>query len=117
MTRTVVVACLVTFCMAGTLPASSADEPASMVLRGRDNDARDDVLKANAVTAYEGETVRLFRMVNGVWVKIRERPLDARGNARFEVDDHNDASLTKYLAKVRPTDPGLPRQRAVVRVR
>ncbi len=117
MTRAILAVGLALSCWAGPLPAASADTPPTLVLRGQDNGGQDDVLRANALASYAGETVRLFRRESGTWIKIRERRLDERGNARFTVDDHDGSGTTRYLAKVRPQSEGLTPQRAVVRVR
>jgi hypothetical protein len=74
------------------------------VLRGKDNGARDDRLKANAISNAAGAEVRLFRRQDGEWIKIASGVLNDKGNATFVADDLNGRGRTKYLARVPETE-------------
>lgn len=90
--------------------------PPQLVLRGKNNGARDDRLRVLAISQAAGAEVRLFRRQDGEWVEVASGVLNDKGNARFVVDDLNGRRYTKYLARVRETDD-THRMRGAKRVR
>ncbi len=78
--------------------------PPGIVVRGRNNGARDDRIAVRAIKSAAGAEAHLFRRKNGELVKIATKVLNDKGNARFEVSDLNGRAYTKYIAKVEATE-------------
>lgn len=74
-------------------------------LGGKNNGAKDDVLKVNAPSKAAGATVKLWKFnKNGKKVLVGESVLNGKGNKKFTVADKNGKKFTKYVAKVLKTD-------------
>ena len=87
-----------------------------LVVRGKNNGARDDRIAVRAINLAAGAEVRLFRRQDGELVKVASGVLDDKGNARFVVEDLNGRRYTKYVARVRETED-THRMRGAKRVR
>ena len=75
-----------------------------LVVRGRNNGARDDRVAVRAISLAAGAEAYLFRREDGELVEVASTVLNNKGNARFEVADLNGRSYTKYVAKVLATE-------------
>lgn len=61
-------------------------------------------MKANAPSAAQGATVRLFTLADGVRTRVATSTLNELGNRQFKVADANGNRYTKYVARVSATE-------------
>ncbi len=79
-------------------------DPISAALKSHNNGGKADHLKVKSNPDAVGAVVKLFKSVNGKWHRVGMGNLNKWGNAKFTVADHNGNKVTRYLAKVMPTD-------------
>ncbi len=74
-------------------------------LQGRDNGAKADKLKVNAINAASGAVVKLFKVTkSGALKLVGTSTLNQYGNHKFKVADENGNKKTAYVAKVAKTN-------------
>lgn len=77
----------------------------SLVVRGRNNGARNDTVIARAINLTEGATVRLFKKTARGLKLLQTGTMNSKGNHKFEgISDRNGRRYTKYVVKVEPTE-------------
>lgn len=71
---------------------------------GKNNGAKPDNVRLNAIVDAVGAKATVFKLVHGDRKKVAAGSLNAKGDRRFKIKDKNGKKPTQYLVKIKPTE-------------
>jgi hypothetical protein len=86
--------------ISGTTAFGSGKGKVKIKLKGEDAGNKVDKLRVVAPRSVAGETVKIYRVVDGKLELVKTKKVRATGQLKVTVKDKNGADVTTYLAKL-----------------